>query len=66
MTTRLSKMSALPGTALVTGCVESGSTGSESMAPAPLSSEVKALEGMRTRNVDSEVSRLGFTNVGGY
>ncbi len=51
---------------LLTGCVDSGSTKSDSMAAAPLSSEVEALEGMRARNLDSEMNRLGFTNVGGY
>jgi len=51
---------------LLTGCVDSGSTKSDSMAAAPLSSEVKALEGMRAQNLDSEMNRLGFTNVGGY
>ena len=51
---------------LLGGCVDSGSTKSDSMAAAPLSSEVKALEGMRAQNLDSEMNRLGFTNVGGY
>ena len=36
------------------------------MAAAPLSSEVKALAGMSARNLDSEMNRLGFANVGGY
>ena len=66
LTTKLSMTTALLGTALLAGCVESGSTRSESMAPAPLSSEVKLLEGMRARNLDSEMNRLGFANVGGY
>lgn len=66
MTTRLFISSLLLGGSLLAGCVESGGTRSESMAPAPLSSEVEALEGMRARNLDSEMSRLGFTNVGGY
>lgn len=56
----------LLGSTLLTACVDSGSTRSDSMAPAPLSSDVKALEGMRARNLDSEMNRLGFTNVGGY
>ncbi len=51
---------------LLGGCVNSGSTRPDSMAAAPLSSEVKALEGMRASNLDSEMNRLGFTNVGGY
>ena len=66
MTTKLFYTSALLGGALLAGCVDSSSTRSDSMAPAPLSSEVKALEGMRARNLDSEMNRLGFSNVGGY
>ena len=66
MTTKLFFTAALLVGSLLAGCVESGSTWSESTAPAPLSSEVKALEGMRVRNLDSEMNRLGFTNVGGY
>jgi len=66
MTTKLFFTAALLGGALLAGCVESGGTRSDPMAPAPLSSEVAALEGMRARNLDSEMNRLGFTNVGGY
>jgi len=66
MTTKLLIISALLGGSLLAGCVDSGSTRSESMTPAPLSGEVKALEGMRARNLDSEMNRLGFSNVGGY
>ena len=66
MTTRLFITSALLGGPLLAGCVDSGSTRSDSMAPAPLSSQVAALEGMRARNLDSEMNRLGFANVGGY
>ena len=57
---------ALLGGALLSGCVERGSTQSDSMAATPLSSEVRSLEGMRARNLDSEMNRLGFRNVGGY
>jgi PBP1b-binding outer membrane lipoprotein LpoB len=57
---------ALAGSLLLVGCVESDSTQSDSMAPAPLSSQVVSLEGMRARNLDSEMNRLGFSNVGGY
>lgn len=66
MTVGISIGAALLSSALVTGCVESDSTRSDSMAPAPLSSDVAALQGMRSRNLDSEMNRLGFTNVGGY
>jgi outer membrane murein-binding lipoprotein Lpp len=66
MTTTLFTASALLGGSLLAGCVDSGSTRSDSMAPASLSSDVAALEGMRARNLDSEMNRLGFTNVGGY
>ena len=62
----LSLAAALLGGALLAGCVESGSIQSDSMAAAPLSSEVRSLEGMRARNLDSEMNRLGFRNVGGY
>ena len=54
------------GGLLLAGCVYSGSTRCESMTPPPLSSEVKALKGMRARNLDSGMNRLGFTNVGSY
>ena len=57
MTTKLCFTAALLVGSLLAGCVESVSTRSESMAPAPLSSEVKALEGMRARNLDSEMNR---------
>jgi outer membrane murein-binding lipoprotein Lpp len=62
----LSIAAALLGAASLSGCVESGSTQSDSMAAAPLSAEVRSLEGMRARNLDSEMNRLGFRNVGGY
>jgi len=57
---------ALLSGALLGGCVESDSTRPDPMAPAPLSSEVAALQGMRSRNLGSEMNRLGFTNIGGY
>lgn len=65
MTTRLFLTAALLGGALLTGCAETGGTKS-SWDAAPLSSDVKALEGMRARNLDSEMNRLGFTSTGGY
>lgn len=65
-TNSVSVTAALLGGTLLAGCVESGSTQSDSMAAAPLSSEVKALEGMRAGGLDSEMNRLGFSNVGGY
>ena len=66
MTLRIA-ITALPlGGLLLTGCVDSGGTQPDSMAAAPLSSEVKALEGMRAQNLDAERNRLGFSNVGGY
>lgn len=66
ITTTFSITVALLGGSLLVGCVDTGSTKAESMAAAPLSHEVKALEGMRARNLDSEMNRLGFSNVGGY
>ena len=66
MTATLFITSSVLGGLLLAGCVDSGSTRSESMTPPPLSSEVKALKGMRARNLDSGMNRLGFTNVGGY
>ena len=38
----------------------------QGMQANPLSSEVRALQGMRAANLDSEMNRLGFRNVGGY
>ena len=66
MTNKLFVTAALLGSTLLAGCVESSSTQSDSMAPARLSNDVAALEGMRASNLDSEMNRLGFTNVGGY
>jgi hypothetical protein len=40
--------------------------GGQGMQANPLSSEVRALQGMRAANLDSEMNRLGFRNVGGY
>ena len=41
-------------------------SGDQGMQANPLSSEVRALQGMRAANLDSEMNRLGFRNVGGY
>jgi outer membrane murein-binding lipoprotein Lpp len=62
-TTGLFLAAALLGSALMAGCAGTGGSGWES---APLSGEVKALEGMRARHLDSEMNRLGFTSAGGY
>lgn len=32
----------------------------------PLSRDLRALRGMRAANLDSEMGRLGFSNLGGY
>jgi hypothetical protein len=55
---------ALLGAALLAGCVDTGTTRPDTgnAAPANLSS----LVGMRAQSLDSEMSRRGFTNVGGY
>jgi len=56
-------------TLVLAACAGSGgstSAGGSAWEVTPLSSQVKALEGMRARNLDSEMNRLGFTNVGGY
>ena len=52
---------------LTAGCAGTGGgAGSGGWDTAPLSAEVKALEGMRARNLDSEMNRLGFASAGGY
>jgi hypothetical protein len=53
-------------TLVLAACGGSTSAGGSGWEVTPLSSQVKALEGMRARNLDSEMNRLGFTNVGGY
>ena len=55
--------STLALTACSGGSTTSGASGWEAT---PLSSQVKALEGRLARNLDSEMNRLGSTNVGGY
>jgi hypothetical protein len=65
MTSRLVMSSALLGGPLLVGSVDSGSTRYGSMAPAPLSSEVAKLGGVRARNLGYQMNRLGFTNIGG-
>ncbi len=60
---------ALLGSALLTGCAGTGGSTSNSgqgMQANPLSSDVRALQGMRAGSLDSEMNRLGFSNVGGY
>lgn len=54
---------ALLAGALLAGCATDPG-GSQSKAP--LSSDVRALEGMRAQNLNGEMNRLGFTHVGGY
>ena len=59
----------LLGGALLTGCAGTGggtSTSGQGMQANPLSGDVRALQGMRAANLDSEMNRLGFSNVGGY
>jgi outer membrane murein-binding lipoprotein Lpp len=68
-TIKLSMTAALLGSTLLAGCAgTSGSTGTsgQGMQANPLSSDVSALQGMRAGSLDSEMNRLGFTNVGGY
>lgn len=68
-TTRFLTAVLVLGSALITGCAGSGGSTSSSgqgMQANPLSSEVRALQGMRAANLDSEMNRLGFTNIGGY
>lgn len=65
MTSRLVMSSALLGGPLLVGSVDSGSTRSDLMVPAPLASEVTKLQGARARNLGYQMNRLGFTNIGG-